>query len=70
MPVREQSHVSLRCPVCFTREIDVVLFHDGEQYYCVKCSYTGDESSTREKYKAIRSKFKWIGRRVKIDEKS
>ncbi len=63
MPICEQSGVSLRCPVCFARGMDIVMLYDGVQYYCIKCSYTGDEKDTREAYRAIRAKLKWIGRR-------
>ena len=29
-----------RCPVCFSREIDVLLIREGdERHYCVKCGF-------------------------------
>ena len=44
----DNSHVtSLRCPVCYVREIDVLLLHDGSEYYCVKCSYRGTPDEVR-----------------------
>lgn len=64
MPISEQSAVSLRCPVCLAREIDVVLYREGDEYYCVKCGYTGDEAATRSAYEPIRAKFKWVLRRI------
>lgn len=59
---------SMRCPVCFSREIDVLLLHDGTDYYCVKCSYRGSEDNVREWYRAGRRKFRNIARRLTIDE--
>ncbi len=68
MLMSEQSRVSLRCPVCLSRDIDVVLYHDGERYYCIKCSYTGQEDETRRMYAAIRKKFRWIRRRLTVED--
>ena len=48
----------LRCPVCFVREIDVLLLHDGRSYYCVKCSYRGSLTEVRAAHQAARSKFR------------
>jgi hypothetical protein len=50
--------------VCLAREIDVVLYREGDEYYCVKCGYTGDEAATRSAYEPIRAKFKWVLRRI------
>jgi len=68
MLMSEQSHVSLRCPVCLSRDVDVVLFHDGERYYCIKCSFTGQEDEIRAMYSALRAKFGWIARRLTVDD--
>jgi len=68
MLTSEQSHVSLRCPVCLGRDVDVVLYHDGQRYYCIKCSYTGQEEEIRAAYAAIRQKFRWIGRRLSVED--
>ncbi len=65
MPIYAQNVLGLRCPVCLAREIDVVLYVDGEEYYCIKCGYTGTEAETREAYKPIRGKFKLLRTRVK-----
>ena len=68
MLMSEQSHVSMRCPVCLARDIDVVLYHDGRKYYCIKCAYTGQEEEIRQTYAALRRKFRWIRRRVTLEE--
>lgn len=60
--------VVLRCPVCFARENDVVLLHDGEKYYCVKCSFEGDEAHVRELYADQQKKYRWRARRVTLEE--
>jgi len=60
--------VSMRCPVCFSRENDVVLFREGERYYCVKCSFAGSEADVRAMYADLRNKYRWITRRVTLEE--
>lgn len=68
MLMSEQSHVSLRCPVCLGRDVDVVLHHDGEAYYCIKCSFTGREDEVRGMYADLRGKFRWLRRRVTLED--
>jgi ribosomal protein S27AE len=68
MLMSQQSRVSLRCPVCLSRDIDVVLYHDGERYYCIKCSYTGQEDEIREMYAGIRRKFRWVHKRLSVED--
>ena len=55
---------SLRCPVCYVREIDVLLLHDGSEYYCVKCSYRGTPDEVRGAHQHARAKYKNITRRL------
>ncbi len=60
----------LRCPVCFARETDVTLFKapDRAEYYCVKCSYHGTKEEVAEMYMDLRKKYRWIRRRLTLDE--
>jgi hypothetical protein len=60
--------MSVRCPVCFSRENDVVLFREGERWYCVKCSFTGTEFDVRGMYAHMRGKYRWITRRVTLED--
>ncbi|GIK44055.1 MAG: hypothetical protein BroJett011_78880 [Chloroflexota bacterium] len=60
--------VVLRCPVCFARENDVVLLRDGGGFYCVKCSFEGDEARVRELYADQQKKYRWRARRVTLEE--
>ena len=58
----------MRCPVCFGREIDVLLLHDGSEYYCVKCSFRGTEADVRSAYTSLRQKYANRTRRIPLDE--
>ena len=64
MPVCGQDRMSMRCPVCFARGIDVVLFRDEAGYYCVKCSFVGVAEEIESAYAAIRRRFRLIGVRL------
>lgn len=58
----------MRCPVCFNREIDVLMKYENGHYSCLKCSFVGTEREVRQLYKDIRKKFKWIDKRVTIED--
>lgn len=60
--------VTLRCPVCFSRENDVTLFGDPSDLYCSKCSYTGTARQTRERYADLQKKYRWMDRRVTLEQ--
>lgn len=65
MAGNQQNIAQMRCPVCFAREIDVLLLHDGTEYYCVKCSYRGSVGDVRAAYQPLRSKY--VNRTTRID---
>ncbi len=56
----------MRCPVCFSRDTDVLLEREDELFYCVKCSFTGRESEIRSMYKDIQKKFQRASHRIDI----
>jgi hypothetical protein len=58
-----------RCPVCFSREIDVLLLPVGDgRHRCVKCSFDGSEAEISAAYKDIQKKYHWMSRRIPLDE--
>ena len=56
--------MSMRCPVCFAREIDIVLFQEGDEYYCIKCSFTGTAAEIDRMYAATRKRFRNLSKRL------
>ncbi|MBC2600343.1 hypothetical protein [Puniceicoccus vermicola] len=58
----------MRCPVCFSRDIDVLMEREADNYYCVKCSFKGPESEVRAMYKDIQKKFHWNTKRMTLDD--
>jgi len=59
----------MRCPVCFSRDIDVLMEREGDDgHYCVKCGFRGQESEVRGMYKDIQKKFHWNLRRLTLEQ--
>lgn len=58
-----------RCPVCFSREMDVLLIPLGNgRHRCVKCSFTGSDAEIQSQYRDIQKKYHWIARRITLEE--
>ena len=63
----EKHKQTMRCPVCFSREIDVLMVKRGNGFYCVKCSYEGSPEEIKALYKDIKKKYKWMLKRVPLE---
>ncbi len=68
MPIPKSHELTMRCPVCFNREIDVLMSLVDGRYCCLKCSYSGTEADVRAMYKDIQKKFRWIDKRITIED--
>lgn len=65
----ESYRLIKRCPVCFSREIDVLMVPaDGDLHRCLKCGFRGSSSEVKAMYLDIQKKYKWMGRRVTMEE--
>ncbi len=61
----KNHQLTKRCPVCFSREIDVLLLKEGAgHFYCVKCSFSGSEAEISAMYRDIQKKYHWMSKRV------
>jgi len=58
----------MRCPVCFSRDVDVLMKFENHHYSCLKCSYQGKESEIRDLYLDIQKKFKLISTRITLSD--
>jgi Zn ribbon nucleic-acid-binding protein len=59
----------MRCPVCFSREIDVVMLRENdEDHYCVKCGFRGTRAETLGMYRDIQKKYHWMRRRLTVED--
>lgn len=68
MFVPKNHEVTMRCPVCFNREIDVLMKFENGMHKCLKCSFTGNEADVRAMYLDIQKKFRWIEKRITMDD--
>lgn len=60
----------MRCPVCFSRDIDVLMIFGGNDFhYCPKCSFQGLESEARGLYRDIQKKFPFMGKRLTLSDR-
>lgn len=62
------NHTIMRCPVCFSRDIDVLMEQEPQGHYCIKCGFRGAESEVRALYKDVQKKFHWNLRRLTLDD--
>jgi predicted RNA-binding Zn-ribbon protein involved in translation (DUF1610 family) len=55
-----KGELNYRCPMCFMREIDMDMLHDEqkEEYYCLRCSFTGTENEVLMLNERARYRFK------------
>jgi len=59
MSQARKGKLNYRCPICFSREIDIDLFYDQlkDEYYCIRCPYVGFEDEILELNE--RNKFRY-----------
>lgn len=63
-----QKGIKMRCPVCLSRENDVVLFREGDELYCIKCGFLGDESIIYAMYGDLQKKYRLLRQRITLEE--
>ena len=54
-----KGKLNYRCPICFMRDLDIDMFYDKEkeEYYCIRCQYTGNAADVLEKNEVIRIRY-------------
>lgn len=65
-----KGKLNYRCPMCFMRDLDIDMFYDKEkdEYYCMRCQYTGNEQDVLEKNEAIRMKYSAMMKRFTAED--
>lgn len=61
-----KGKLNYRCPLCFMRDLDMDMFYDKEknEYYCLRCQYTGDETDVLKKNEMVRIKYRKMHERI------
>lgn len=55
-----KGKLNYRCPSCFMRDLDIDMFYDREkdEYYCLRCQFTGTEKDVLAGNEAVRTRYK------------
>lgn len=61
-----KGKLNYRCPLCFMRDLDIDLFYDKvkEEYYCIRCQFTGKESDVLEMNEMARIRYRQLRERI------
>lgn len=64
----DHHRMTKRCPVCFSRDIDVLLLPRDGLWACVKCSFNGTEAEIRGMYRDIQKKYHGMIERYTLED--
>ena len=55
-----KGRLNYRCPSCFLRDLDIDMFFDKDknEYYCIRCQFTGTEDKILEMNEMVRTRYK------------
>ena len=61
-----KGKLNFRCPSCFMRDIDIDMFFDEEkkEYYCLRCSFSGNEEKVLQLNDMARYRYRAMKLRV------
>ncbi|MFH1523437.1 MAG: hypothetical protein ABIF04_00560 [Chloroflexota bacterium] len=61
-----KGKLNYRCPRCLMREIDMDMLYDREadEYYCLRCSFTGNEKEILRLNTQFRDKYRDRAKRI------
>lgn len=60
-----KGKLNYRCPSCFLRDLDIDMFYDKSknEYYCLRCQFTGSEEEVLDMNQMVRTRYKAMMRR-------
>ena len=61
-----KGKLNYRCPSCFMRDLDIDMFFDRDrnEYYCLRCQYTGSEEDVKAKNELARFRYRRLLDRI------
>ena len=61
-----KGKLNYRCPSCFIRDIDIDMFYEEEkqEYYCLRCGFTGQEADVLRLNEQIRFRYRCMKLRI------
>ncbi len=65
-----KGRLNYRCPACFMRDLDIDMFYDKDkdEYYCLRCQFTGSEEDVLAMNEQIKKKYKVMLKRITVDD--
>ncbi|WP_461257309.1 hypothetical protein [Treponema sp. R80B11-R83G3] len=66
MAQAKKGKMNYRCPSCFMRDLDIDMFYDAgkDEYYCLRCCYTGSEADVIKKNDMARFRYRNLLKRI------
>ena len=60
-----KGKLNYRCTSFFMRDLDIDMFYDKEkdEFYCMRCQYTGNEQDVLEKNEMVRFRYRAMAKR-------
>lgn len=60
-----KGKLNYRCPSCFMRDLDIDMFYDKDkdEYYCLRCQFTGTEEEVLAGNETVRIRYKAMHKR-------
>ena len=61
-----KGKLNYRCPSCFFRDLDIDMFYDKDtkEYHGIRCQYGAKEEDILKMNEEIRTKYKFMDRRI------
>ena len=55
-----KGRLNYRCPSCFLRDLDIDMFFDKDknEYFCIRCQFSGTEDKVLEMNEMVRTRYK------------
>ncbi len=65
-----KGRLNYRCPACFMRDLDIDMFYDRDkdEYYCMRCQFTGSEADVLAMNEEIKKKYKVMLKRIPLED--
>ena len=69
MEKKKKGKLNYRCPMCFMRDLDIDMFYDKDkdEYYCIRCQYTGNEEDVLKRNELVRIRYGAMMKRFHFD---
>ena len=66
MPGHSKTQMIYRCPVCFYTTVDIPLIKDGNNFRCLKCSFTGTKNNILAMYNDFKKRYRVTDGRITL----